>query len=500
MAIQIKYLLPIALFGSLIILSSCNKDQDFITDGSVKLEFSVDTLRFDTVFTELGSATRYIRIYNRNSRPIKIGSISIGSGDDTRFRINVDGLVGNEATDVTVWGNDSIYVFAEVTVNPDDPLSVSPFVIEDKLVFQTNDNVQEVYLEAWGQNANYFPSRFNKGVPVVLSCDDETIIWDDPKPYVIYGEVFIDSCLLIIPGGARIHVHGGIARNELFGIFNDGFIYTLENGSLHVLGTEEDPVIIQGDRLEENFIDDPGQWQGIILGKGSKNNRVEFATIRNSLFGIYVDSSAELSIKNAEFYNTNSSGIIGFHSKITAENSLVYNNASTSVLLIHGGDYDFTYCTFASYGVDASALSMSNFFCYDDVFSCQIRSDYRLNAAFQNCIIFGSRRDEVQLADLYGGQDKDLFNISFQDCIVRVDELLQQQDGLYADFFENQCNPCINATRDDLLFKDPNEDDYTLDSLSIAIGQATPIPGIDIDLIASPRDSEPDIGCYERVE
>ena len=58
----------LSLIAGLFLLESCQSDDGFITDSSAKLEFSVDTLRFDTVFTELGSATRFIRVYNRNDQ------------------------------------------------------------------------------------------------------------------------------------------------------------------------------------------------------------------------------------------------------------------------------------------------------------------------------------------------------------------------------------------------------------------------------------------------
>lgn len=493
---KFTYLIGVALLG--VALASCDKEGDIITDGNFTLEFSLDTLRFDTVFTELGSATRSFKVYNRNDRPVRIGKVSLEGAAGAKFRMNVDGIPGDEVENVEIFGNDSIYVFVEVTIDPDEPLSESPFVIEDKVSFQTGDKRQEVRLEAWGQNANYFPSRFNKGVPVVLSCNNDKIVWDDPKPYVIYGEIFIDSCALEVMAGARIHVHGGIARNEVFGVFNDGIIYTLANGSIRLLGTQENPIIVQGDRLEEPFQDDPGQWQGIILGRGSKGNVMEWTTVKNAIFSVYVDSLAELTAVNSQFYNTNSSGIIGFHSTIRLENCLVYNNLSTSVQLILGGDYTFDYCTVASYGVDASAISMSNFFCYDDFLNCRILEENPLRARFRNCIFFGSRRDEVGLSDLYGGQQPGAFDIGFQNCIVRVDELLEQQGGLYAGFLENQCATCINATRDDALFADPNEDDYHLDTLSIAEGMALPLPGIEIDLEGNRRDeAAPDIGCFE---
>lgn len=479
-------------------LAACNQEEDFIPDGNFTLEFSLDTLRFDTVFTELGSATRSFKVYNRNSRPVRIGKVSLAGAAGARFRMNVDGQAGDAAENVEIWGKDSIYVFVEVTIDPDQPLSVSPFVIEDKVVFETGDKRQEVRLEAWGQNANYYPGRFNKGVPDTIRCNNEKIVWDDPKPYVIYGEIFIEDCALEVAAGARIYVHGGVAQNERFGIFNDGIIWALSSGSIRLLGTKEEPIVIQGDRLEEPFREEPGQWQGIILGKGSRGNVMEWTTVKNAIFSVYVDSLAELAARNSQFYNTSSSGIIGFSSAIRLENCLVYNNLSTSVQLILGGDYAFDYCTVASYGVDASAIAMSNFYCYDDFLNCLYLEENPLKARFRNCIFFGSRRDELGLSDLYGGQQPNAFDIKFENCIVRVDELLEQQDGLYAGFLENQCATCINATRDEALFADPNEDDYHLDTLSIAEGMALPIPGIGIDLEGNMRDgAAPDIGCYE---
>lgn len=492
--------LAVFSFALFLLFAACNNEEDFITSGDVTLEFSVDTLRFDTVFTQLGSATRSIKVYNKNNRPIKISRVALEQGNNSSFRINVDGIPGNEAEEVIVYAEDSIYVFVEVTVDPDQPLSVSPYVITENLIFVTNGNRQSVTLEAWGQNANYFPSRFNKGVPVVLSCGFNEITWDDPKPYVIYGEVFIDSCTLNLPPGTRIYVHGGIAQNEVFGVFNDGLLYFLQNGKLKVNGTKENPVIIQGDRLETPFLDDPGQWTGIILGKGSKGNIISYATIRNSIFGIYADSTSEVQINNTQIYNTASSGIIGFKSRLTANNLLVYNNGSTSVNLLLGGVYNFNFCTIASYGVDASALSMSNFFCYDDFINCSIRAEDRLTANFRNSIIFGSRKDEIQLSDISGGKGLANFNIKLENCIVAVSDLLKEQGGLYAEFLGKECKPCINATRNDLLFVDPNADNYHLDSLSIAINQGQVIPEILFDLEGNPRDGMPDIGCFERQQ
>ncbi len=488
-----------SLILSIVMLAACDKEENFITSKDAQLEFSVDTLRFDTVFTALGSSTLFFRVYNRHDRPIRISSINLEGAAGNSFRLNVDGNPGNAHQNVEIYSHDSIYIFVEVTVDPNQPLSVSPFVIEDGVVFETNGNTQRVQLEAWGQNANYFPSRFNKGVASLITCNNGQVVWDDPKPYVLYGAVFIDECTLVIPAGARVYVHGGVAQNDLFGIYNDGILYTLANGRVKVQGTAENPVIIQGDRLEEAFDNARGQWNGIILGRGSRGNEFNYTTVRNSRFGILVDSAAEVTLRNSRVFNTSGNGIVGFHSRITAENCLVYSNGSTSVQLLFGGDYSFTYCTIANYGVNAGTLGMTNFWCYDDPLICQNRRDYRLNASFVNSIIYGSRRDQIDMVDVTGRQNEAMFNVNFRDCVVRVDELLTRQSGRYADFLSTMCNPCTNGASVSRVFKDPNRGDYYLDSLSIAIGKAVPLPGITIDMEDRPRDPvNPDAGCFER--
>ncbi|NDC78501.1 MAG: hypothetical protein EBZ67_11605, partial [Chitinophagia bacterium] len=147
----------------------------------------------------------------------------------------------------------------------------------------------------------------------------------------------------------------------------------------------------------------------------------------------------DLTLRNTRIYHTSSSGLIGVRSRITAENCLIYKNLSNSVVLSHGGDYSFSYSTICSYGVNAAALSASNYFCYDDPLLCRARSDYRLNASFRNCIFFGSQKDQIRLADVSGGNPASMFNLSFQNCVVRAEGLLTEQNNRYAQFFQTYC-------------------------------------------------------------
>ena len=119
---------------------SCNPENSFVTDSGAKLEFSKDTLQFDTVFTELGSATRILKVYNRHDKSIRISKIMLAEAPNSSFRINIDGISGTSAHDIEIAPNDSMYIFGEVTIDPDQPVSVSPFVIDEELTSVKVDN------------------------------------------------------------------------------------------------------------------------------------------------------------------------------------------------------------------------------------------------------------------------------------------------------------------------------------------------------------------------
>jgi len=471
-------------------------DESIIEDSNAQLEFSQDTVRFDTVFTEVGSATRSFRIRNPHSERIVISAIELG-GRSSQFRLNIDGNPTSSATDVTMLPNDSLWVFVEVTVDPDMPLSASPYVIEEQVFFLTNGNEQVVQLEAWGQNANYIPNRFSAGEFTRLSCNNDSLRFDDPKPYVIYGVLIIDSCHVAFPPGTEIYVHGGLARTDEDVIFNDGLMAFTNTASLQSQGTIDNPVLITGDRLESEFADVAGQWSGIRFLAGSRGNRMTNTTITNSLIGVRVDSSSLLRLENVEISNTAGPGIVGVHSTIIGENVLVADNGSFSGLFQFGGTYSFFYSTFANYQGQSSALRLDNFICIGGDCSNGVLTN-RMNANFTNCIIFGNDDDEIQLQDAFQGEEPSQFNYTLTNCIVAVDELIDADQ--FPTFFDN-CDNCINATTDDQLFIDQEMNDYHLDTMSIAIGQAIPLAIVERDLEGNQRDlSMPDIGCYEFLE
>ncbi len=490
---------PILCLGILLALfAACDVDRDFVTGDAVALRLGTDTLRFDTVFTSRGSATRTFKVYNDSNDPVRIDRISVAGRTGVHFTFNVDGTMGPEARDVVIWAKDSIFVFVEAEVDPTSPEDVSPFIAEDALVFATGTIQKSVVLEAFGQNANYL-NGFNRGGFFAPICADGTFTLPTDLPTVIYGSMFIDSCIVRALAGTRIYFHGGIQRNDGLpgnGIFNDGFIYTLPNGSLHLLGTLEEPVILATDRLEEGFEESRGGYRGLIFGPESTNNRIEFTHINNAIVGITVDSLAEVTIESSIIANTAGPAISTYQSFVTARNSLFHSNYGNTVQALKGGTLILDHCTLANYGTTDVALALAN------VAECEAGAALcvaPLDARIRNSILGGSDGSELLLIDGFEGAEPELFRVSIQNSVVRTDaDFLTEQAARYADFYSTLCTGCYNLQAGDALFESISQDDYRPDSLSVARRLGVFLPTLPTDLEGNTRDTErPDAGAIE---
>jgi len=485
-------IIPAFIVLLLIICNACNKENIF-NGESANLRFSHDTLSFDTVFTTVGSATRFIKIYNPNQEDVIIDKIYLEEGNSSFFNLNINGISANSAEEIKVLGRDSIYIFAEVTVDPDQDVSVSPFVITENLIVDYKSENYAVVLEAWGQNANYFPGKDAQGaLPRIFTCDMGQFSFDDPKPYVVHGVLVIDSCELVLPKGTNIYVHGGIAINDL-GTYPDGRIIIGPDAKIIAQGTAEEPVTLQGDRLEMEYDNIPGQWVGLIILPGSTGNRLSHTLIKNTVVGVVADSASTLNLNSVEIANTSSSALVGVHSRIIGNNCLVYNNGSSSAQLSYGGTYNFTNCTFYNDINDMSAIYLNNYQCIDPQCVDPPRIN-KMDARFVNCIISGTGIDEIQLDDWNDGTQDELFEFFFDHCLMKVEEILLPEQ--YPDLLSNSPGS-ESIMNNDSIFLDRENFDLRHDTMSIAIDKGTFVFTLPEDIRGLPRDNIFDLGCYE---
>ena len=180
-----KYLYGLLLVASVILWSSCRNDFDSVPSTG-NLEFSRDTVYLDTVFTNIGSSTYNLKVYNRTDEDMTIPTIRLGQGESSFYRLNVDGIPGKSFEDIQVLANDSIFIFVETTVDITNQTNNTQFLYTDQIVFDGGGNEQKVELVTLIQDAVFlFPADLGNGMFETLSEHIKIIEWPElihPKP------------------------------------------------------------------------------------------------------------------------------------------------------------------------------------------------------------------------------------------------------------------------------------------------------------------------------
>lgn len=449
----------------LLLAFSCRKSDKIDNSPGLTLAFSTDTVFFDTVFPTIGSITKRLLVYNNNKNKVNISSITLAGGQASAFRINIDGSPALQATDVEVPGEDSIFIFVQVTIDPHN--SATPYVVDDSLQFITNNTRQQVKLVAWGRDAVFHLRETIRG----------HVSWDSTRAHVIYDDLRVDTgALLFVHPGTRIYLH-----------MNAG-ISVSSQATLKMAGTIEHPVRLAGDRLDPYYKDLPGQWRGIDLERGSKDHLFMNVHITNGSYGIAADSLGSanwmVDMGNCIIRNMTGYGIYAYGSSVRSVNCVIGDCGRSCISLNYGGSYSFKYLTVGNYWYSsvrtAPSVYLSNY-AYDDLGN-KIGNALE-NAHFENVIIYGSDPDEVLLDSVPSG----IFNYTFDHAIVRT--------GINTTGSERFVNVLAN---EDPLFVDPSVWDYRIDSLSPAIGAGKDL-FIPEDILGNPRSVTPALGAYEFV-
>lgn len=467
-------ILRVLIFSLPIFLTfSCKKDK-ILEDSSAKLQFSTDTVLFDTVFTTIGSTTKQFKIYNTHNRTLLISQIKLAGGPSSQFRINVDGRPVSSIGNIEIAAKDSLFVFVEVTVDPLN--SNSPLIVSDSIIFQTNGNVQDIDLVAWGQDAHYFyPTTYREGLPPYsIICSSGSNTWINDKPYVIYGYAVVDSgCTLNIEEGVRVHLH------------KNGGLWIFQGATLNVNGTKDKPVTFQGDRLEQEYKDIEGQWDRIILNDGS-NHKINYAIIKNGFIGIQAEpldfknllNNGQLDITNTIIKNMSAFGIFTRFFAIAGSNNVISNCAQHTLAITYGGAYDFKHCTFANYWSGPKPRQTPSIYINSE-------SNFPLSqCTFSNSILYGDIENEILIED----NTTEAFNYMFNYSLLKTN-IAVTDPAHFNGVLVNQ----------DPAFKDRSVQDYHLNANSAArdkgdINAAALVPE-DIEKIN--RTATPDLGAYE---
>jgi hypothetical protein len=475
--------------------SACRRGASFATTG-VEMKFSADTVFLDTVFSGVGSSTRVLKVYNPSRDAVLLDRVELARGEQSFFRMNVNGVSGRSVRDVEILPEDSIYIFIEVT---GQALGSSEILYEDSIIFINKDVRQWVNVVTLVRDAHFiFPNRYFTDTEInyrVLPCDTT---WTDLKPIVIYGYAVINSgCKLSVLDGANIHFH----KNSGLWVFNGGTLHV--NPSDTVQPDYENPVVFQGDRLEPFYKDIPGQWGGqlggIFVMGGSVNNIINNAIIKNGSIGIVADSTtnpqSNLKLSNLRILNFSRAGIFGGYGNLKAQN-IVIGNCGIYTFYALGGRYEFRHSTFVNFWNQSSrstpAVGLFNFF-ESSLGSFEVRNIHK--AYFGNCIIYGSNIQELGIEQFPGTT----IDYTFRNCLMKVNPDTSERNYTIignSRFIQPIVNPSF------MEFEDVSQNLYAPASGQqpvIGVGNIDDGTRVFFDIKGNPRTPLPDIGGYQFI-
>lgn len=502
--------------------TSCRNELDF--ESSIgDLSFSKKTVYLDTVFTNIGSSTYTLKVYNNSNKNISIPRVRLGKGQASNYQLMVDGVAGKEFENVELLAKDSMFVFISVNSDVADA-NPTDFLYTDRIEFGGVTDYQKVELVTLIQDAVFIypersgsPNNFNyehiqididgSGNQVEfpgtnLSETDvvngNELHWTAAKPYVIYGYAKIpETKTLEIDPGARVHFHA-----------NSGLIVA-DDASLEVKGEEsttdllEKEVIFEGDRLEPNYSDVAGQWGTVWFLPGSNGNNLENLTIKNATVGMLVTKNdgtptPTIDMMNVQIYNCANVGILARTGNIIGKNVVINNCGQASLACTEGGSYDFTHCTFANYwsSPDQTCLLLNDY-----VESGNTTFVSNLNKAdFKNCIFYGSSNLGISLKEK--GDNSVLFNYKFDNCLIKFNDFNNQfgSKPLYAFTNPAKYAGCLISNSTNTFnpkFKSPSKNQFNLLQGSAVIGNANLAFSTFDDILGKSRDTSSDIGAYE---
>lgn len=428
---------------------ACQDDDNFSTSTGLRLTFPQDTLKMDTVFSRTPSSTYTFWVYNNNDAGIKMQSVRLRRGNQTGFRVNVDGIYldnsnGSQTSDVEIRRNDSILVFVELT--PGEMGQLEPTLLEDDLLFQMESGVeQKVCLQAWVWDAMKLYS------PVITQ---DSLI-ESSVPIVVFGDMRVEE-------GATLTI-----RNTT--------LYFHDESGLDVHGTlfMED-CVLRGDRLDDMFSYLPydrvsGQWNGVMINETSKGNRFVRTEIRNGCYGVICDSAAldldqyRLEMENCVVHNCSGAGVAAINAYVRLDHCQL-TNMGHECFSIFGGVAEISHCTFAQFypfSADRGpALRFTNF--YNGLIAMPVY------VTCHNSIITGYA-DDVLLGDMLG-EDPATFDYEFEKCLMRTPEVTDEPERFVDIIWETPEDSIqgkkhfVQIDEDNLIY------DFHLDSLSTAQG------------------------------
>lgn len=451
-----NFFLYISTVLVLLALPACIEDS-ITTNPSQQPTFSVDTLHMGQVFTLDATPTHKFMVYNRHSKVLSISSIQFANGGTGFFRLNVDGMAGTSFNNIEIRPNDSIYVFVEATLPPNN--AHAPVAVCETVEFITNGVTQSVVLEAFGRDVKRLKAHTITSDTTVTSA----------LPLQIFDSLVVAPgvTLTLAPGAqlffhdsASLHVHGSLVAN----------------------GSPQAPVILGGDRSGWVATNIPYQimsmqWDGVYFSPSSHSNSLSHTVIENTENGVTLDSVAAgneavpaLSLVNCRLRNSGNHVLHAIHSSVNAV-GCEFAEAGAGMVRLRGANHNFANCTFANHYLFSYVSGPIIAFEHADAESDDHSGTPFLSAEIANSIIYGAG-GELSHSDLKGT------NIFLRRCLLHSSGT---DDDNFIDIIWGE-EPLWLTNRENYYFN------YQLLPESPAVGASFPNAGASAILSLPPTD------------
>lgn len=450
----------------LLTATACSESwEHYSTDPGMRLSFSSDTLKLDTVLTNIPTSTRLLKVYNRQDEALLISSIDLAG--NSGFRINVDGQKGYHFSNVEIAARDSLHIFVEATLaSTGQP---TPTLVKDSILFMLNGNRQEVKLTAYAQDA--YSLRAHR-----IATD--TVI-QTTRPLLIYDSLSVaPNARLTLGPGTQLYFHSKAVMHI--------------HGQLTVNGTLQQPVVFRGDRTDKLFsylpYDRlPGQWGGIVIHPTSFNNSLDHAEIRGAETGIRCDSSSlqapKLNLTNSRITQASTDVLSLNHCLAQVTNSEL-SNAGRHCLSLQGGQYTFVHCTVANFFSWNSRQGTSLYAAHTDEATAPCK------ATFVNCLITGSNTTEANLPEMNQQQAA----CQFQNTLLKAPaDLILTPTDYPPTLIQQDAFTAIDTQAQYYNFV-PTDGSPAIDAANAQAAQPYPLDRNGHNRLT---DAAPDAGCYE---
>ena len=384
---MIRRLFFFLFFIATLLVAACTDNDSFSSSQANRLTFSVDTVKFDTLFSTMPSSTRSFWVYNKSGDGIRIQTARLERGTQSGYRVNVDGTYLDPVVgDFEVRKGDSICVFVEVTTR--ETRQTEPLLMEDNLLFTLESGVeQRVHLSTYSWDAQRMESL------------------------VVHRDTTIESAVPLLVMGDGIRVDSGatltLRNTELY--FHDG-------AGIRVRGQlKAEGCLFRGDRLDRMFTYLPydrisGQWEGISIASSSTDNSFIHCEIRNAMDALQCDST-QLTLTDVVIHNNRGYGLRATGAVVTISYCQMSNTLG-DCLLLEGCEAVVDHTTLAQFYPFSADRGAALRFANTAQLPLTLLCTNTLVTGYEEDVVMGEQTDTLSV-----------FDYRFANCLLRTPEV-----------------------------------------------------------------------------